>query len=67
MMCAVSTRIRRIARSANDPNPIEQHDACCDQHGVFSPGWPTQVAAQIAADQHQATAPYGYGVSVSQR
>lgn len=35
-MCAISTRIRRIARSANDPNPIEQHDACCDQHPVLA-------------------------------
>jgi hypothetical protein len=67
MMCQVETRVRYIARSANDPNPIEQHDAVCDQHGVFSPGWPTQVAAQIAADQHQATAAYGDGMQASRR
>jgi hypothetical protein len=65
-MCQVTTRVRRIARSANDPDPIEQHDACCDQHGVVSSGWPTQAAAQIAAEQHAATAAYGTG-AVSRR
>jgi hypothetical protein len=65
MMCQVDTRMRRIARSANDPNPIEQHDARCTEHGIVSTGWPTQVAAQIAADQHQATA--AYGMQASQR
>lgn len=62
-MCAVSTSMRRIARRANDPNPIEQHDARCTEHGIVSTGWPTQVAAQIAADQHAATAAYGAPVS----
>jgi hypothetical protein len=61
-MCSVSTSVRRFARSANDPNPIEQHDARCTEHGIVSSGWPTQVAAQIAADQHQATAAYGVQV-----
>jgi hypothetical protein len=63
MMCQVDTRMRRIARSANDSAPIEQHDARCDQHGIVSAGWPTQVAAQIAADQHAATAAYGMQAS----
>jgi hypothetical protein len=65
MMCVTSTPVRRIARRANDPNPIEQHDARCTEHGIVSTGWPTQVAAQIAADQHAATA--AYGVNASQR
>ena len=67
MICTVSTTMRRIARSANDPNPIEQHDAHCDQHGVVSTGWTTQAGAQQAADLHAATAAYGTGVRVSTR
>ena len=67
MMCAVSTSVRRIARHAYDPDPLEQHDAQCTQHGVVSAGWPTQAAAQNAADLHAATAAYGWGVQVSQR
>jgi hypothetical protein len=63
MMCQVDTRMRRIARSANDSHPIEQHDARCTEHGIVSTGWPTQVAAQIAAEQHAATAAYGAPVS----
>jgi hypothetical protein len=62
-MCVTSTRMRRIARSANDPNPIEQHDAQCDQHGLVSTGWTTQAGAQGAADLHQATAAYGMQAS----
>ena len=67
MMCAVSTSLRRVARRVDDPRPIEQHDATCDQHGVVSAGWPTQAAAQVAADLHAATAAYGSGGRVSQR
>jgi hypothetical protein len=63
MMCTVSTRVRYIARSANDAHPIEQHDAVCDQHGVVSPNWTTQAGAQGAAELHQATAAYGTAVS----
>jgi len=63
MMCTVSTRVRYIARSADDPQPIEQHDALCDQHGVVSPDWTTQAGAQGAADLHQATAAYGMQAS----
>ncbi len=51
----------------HDPRPIEQHDATCDQHGVVSAGWPTQAAAQNAADLHAATAAYGSGGRVSGR
>jgi hypothetical protein len=64
VICNVRTSVRRIARRANDPAPIEQWDSHCNVHGVVSTGWPTQVAAQIAADQHAATAAYG---AVSQR
>jgi hypothetical protein len=67
MMCTVSTRVRLIARSANDRTPIEQHDAVCDQHGVVSSGWPTDAAAQNAADLHAATAAYGFGYQASRR
>jgi len=63
MMCAVSTRMRRIVRSADDPNPIEQHDAVCETHGVVSKGWTTQAGAQGAAELHQATAAYGMQAS----
>ncbi len=66
MMCSVSTSVRRIARRVDDPRPIEQHDANCDQHGTVSAGWPTQAAAQNAADLHARTAPYD-GKWVSQR
>ncbi len=58
MICAVSTSMRRIARRVDDPRPIEQHDATCSEHGVVSAGWPTQAAAQNAADLHARTAPY---------
>jgi hypothetical protein len=58
MMHSVSTIRRLIARSANDREPIQQFDALCDQCGAFSTGWTTQTGAQIAADQHQATAAY---------
>ena len=61
MLCAVETRMRRIARRPNDPFPIEQHDAVCETHGVVSAGWPTDAAAQLAAEQHQATAPHTDG------
>ncbi len=67
MICQTSTSMRRIARRVDDPRPIEQHDATCDQHGVVSAGWPTQAAAQNAADLHQATAAYGSGMRASQR
>jgi hypothetical protein len=67
MMCTVSTRVRYIARSANDQHPIEQHDAHCDQHGIVSSGWPTDAAAQNAADLHAATAAYGHGAQASRR
>jgi hypothetical protein len=63
MICNVSTRVRYVARRADDPHPIEQHDARCTVHGIVSIGWPTQVAAQIAAEQHAATAAYGAPVS----
>jgi len=66
-MRAVSTTRRLIARPANDRQPIEQFDALCDQCGAFSAGWPTQAAAQVAADLHAATAAYGSGGRVSQR
>jgi len=59
MICSVSTSVRRIARRVDDPRPIEQH-------GVVSAGWPTQAAAQNAADLHARTAPYS-GEWVSQR
>lgn len=58
MICNVSTRVRRYARNANDTNPIEQHDALCEVHGVVSENWTTLTGAQIAAERHAATAPY---------
>ncbi len=64
-MCQTSTSVRRIPRRVGDP--IEQHDACCTEHGVVSAGWPTQAAAQNAADLHAATAAYGSGERVSGR
>ncbi len=67
MICNVSTSVRRIARRVDDPRPIEQHDACCTEHGVVSAGWPTQAAAQNAADLHAATAAYGSGGRMSGR
>ncbi len=63
-MCSVSTSVRHIPRRIGDP--IEQHDATCTEHGVVSAGWPTQAAAQVAADLHARTAPYD-GKWVSQR
>jgi hypothetical protein len=67
LICSVSTSVRLIARRPDDPRPIEQHDAHCDQHGIVSSGWPTDAAAQNAADLHAATAAYGHGTQASQR